>query len=79
MKFAIGYQQPENGEPFSNIVRDYREHIAEVYFPWTGMATGRAALGNIRGAIDWAAQEELEEQLRQFRAMGIKLDLLFNA
>lgn len=75
MKFAVGYQQPENGEPFSAIVRDYREHLAELYFAWPGAASGRTALG----AGDWSAQAELEEELREIRAMGLRLDLLFNA
>ena len=79
MKFAIGYQQPDNGERFSAIVSDYRGHVAEVYFPWPGMATGRAALGRERGAVDWAAPRELEEDLRAIRALGIRLDLLLNA
>jgi len=29
--------------------------------------------------VDWDAQRQLEEDLRAFKAMGIKLDLLFNA
>lgn len=79
MKFALGYQQPENGERFPEIVRDYREHIAEVYFPWTGQASGRAVLGKTRGAVDWNARRILEEDLAAIKRMGIKLDLLFNA
>ena len=79
MKFAIGYQQTDSGEPFSNIVRDYREAVAEVYFPWPGRASGRAALGVLDGAVDWAAQARLEKELAAIRAMGVSLDLLFNA
>lgn len=79
MKFAVGYQQTDTGEPFSNIVRDYREAIAEVYFPWPGCASGRAALGRIDGAADWSAQAQLERELAEIRAMGVSLDLLFNA
>lgn len=75
MKFAIGYQRPDNGEPFSAIAADYLEHLAEVYFPWPGMASGRTALG----AGDWSAQAVLESELKEIRAMGLKLDLLFNA
>jgi collagenase-like PrtC family protease len=79
MKFAIGYQQPENGERFPDLVNDYREHISEVYFPWVGTASGRASLGKARGGIDWNAQYTLEEDLVRIRELGIKLDLLFNA
>jgi collagenase-like PrtC family protease len=79
MKFAIGYQQPKNGERFSKIITDYRKHIAEVYFPWTGCPSGRAALGGARGHTDWNAQYILEDDLVKIRKMGVKLDLLFNA
>jgi collagenase-like PrtC family protease len=77
MKFTIGYQMGEDS--FANIVREWREHIAEVYFPWNAMPSGRAALSERRGATDWGAQNRLEEDLRALRAMGIRLDLLFNA
>lgn len=34
MKFAVGYQLPDEGEePLVAIVRDFRDHIEEVYFP----------------------------------------------
>lgn len=79
MKYAIGYQQPENGDSFSDIVSDYREHISEVYFPWIGAASGRAALGSCRGGRDWKAQSVLEDDLRFIKSAGIRLDLLFNS
>jgi collagenase-like PrtC family protease len=80
MKFAIGYQLAEPDEaPFAQLVADYREHLAEVYFPWADMPSGRAALASRRGYTDWTAQRRLEEDLRAIREMGLKLDLLFNA
>ncbi|NLS79312.1 MAG: hypothetical protein GXY76_18845 [Chloroflexi bacterium] len=80
MRFAVGYQMAEEGEePFSALLSDYREHIAEVYFPWMGMASGRSPLSVRRGYANWTAQEQLEDDLRAFRAMGMELDLLFNA
>jgi collagenase-like PrtC family protease len=80
MKFAVGYQLAEEGEEsFVEIVREYKDHIAEVYFPWADMASGRAALTSRRGFVDWSAQERLQEELRAFRDMGVQLDLLFNA
>lgn len=80
MRLAVGYQLPGSGaERFPEIVRDYREHIVEVYFPWVRMPSGRASLGEARGLTDWTAQETLEEDLRAFREMGLKLDLLLNA
>lgn len=80
MKFAVGYQLSEGDEEsFVDLVRDYRDHIAEVYFPWGGLPSGRAALNVRRGYTDWSAQARLEDDLRAIRAMGINLDLLFNA
>jgi len=79
MKFAVGYQEPQNGEEFSAICADYRDAVAEVYFPWVGMASGRCALGRKGGQFDPSAQGTLERNLRAIRAMGIKLDLLLNA
>lgn len=80
MQFAVGYQRPENGEPFPALIEDYREHIAEVYFPWVGAASGRSPLGGVgRGGRDWRTQATLEADLQALRRMGIRLDLLFNA
>jgi len=80
MKFAIGYQLAERGEEsFVEIVRDYRDHIHEVYFPWLDMPSGRASLSSRRGITDWTAQARLEDDLRAMKGMGVKLDLLFNS
>lgn len=80
MRFAVGYQLSDPGEePFAALVEDYAEHLAEIYFPWVGTASGRAALGRQRGATDWTAQARLEEDLRACRRLGLKLDLLLNA
>lgn len=79
MKFAVGYPVGEAAEPFSRVVADYRDRIAECYFAWVGGASGRAAYGLRRGARDWDAQARLETDLEAIRRMGVKLDLLFNA
>ena len=80
MKFAVGYQlAEEEEEPFVHLVRDFRDHIEEVYFPWADMPSGRAPLNTRRGYTDWGAQEYLEHELEALKGMGIKLDLLFNA
>jgi len=80
MKFAVGYQLPEEGhESFIDVVRDYVDHVGEVYFAWVGQASGRAAVGVQRGYVDWTAQQRLEDDLRALRQMGLKLDVLFNA
>ena len=80
MKFAVGYQLAEAGEPpFPEVAADYLDSIAEVYFPWLDAPSGRASLTNRRGYVNWAGQRRLEEDLRFFRRRGVKLDLLFNA
>ncbi|OPZ84822.1 MAG: hypothetical protein BWY76_01689 [bacterium ADurb.Bin429] len=81
MQFAVGYQlcEGDGEEPFLDIVREYRSHIAEVYFPWGDLPSGRSPLTSRRGYVDWGAQARLEDDLCAFRAMGIRLDLLFNA
>jgi collagenase-like PrtC family protease len=80
MKFAVGYQQSEPGEEsFVDVVTDYRDHLAEIYFPWGQLPSGRAALTVRRGYVNWSGQRQLEEDLRRFRQMGLGLDLLFNS
>ena len=80
MKFAVGYQLAEAGEEsFVDIVGDYREHVAEVYFPWADLPSGRGALLSRRGYTDWTGQRRLEADLVALREMGVKLDLLLNA
>lgn len=80
MRFAVGYQLAEAGEPsFVEIVRDFREQIAEVYFPWADMPSGRASLATRRGYTNWRCQAQLEADLTALREMGVRLDLLFNA
>lgn len=80
MRFAVGYQLAEEGELlFCELVARYREHIAEVYFPWGAMPSGRAALTERRGYVHWGGQRQLEEELQTLRKLGVKLDLLLNA
>ncbi|MDD5599956.1 MAG: hypothetical protein PHV82_18575 [Victivallaceae bacterium] len=78
-KFAVGYQQKADGEIFTDVVKDYASNISEVYFAWPGQASGRNALGTVRGRRNWDAQYILEEDLREFKRLAIKLDILFNA
>lgn len=79
MKFAVGFQLYDMGEePFSHIVDTYKEHISEVFFAWQDTPSGRSAVATRHGYTDWSAQSRMEEELRAIKAMGIKLDLLFN-
>jgi len=79
VKFAVGYQLAEGDEtPFSEIVKNFRENISEVYFPWMDMASGRSQLVTRHGHTDWSAQSRLEAELFEFKNMGMKIDLLLN-
>lgn len=79
MKFAVGFQLYDPGEmPFSAIISSYQDRISEVFFPWLDIPTGRSGIASRHGSVDWTAQARLEEELRAIKAMGIKLDLLFN-
>ena len=80
MQFAVGYPiASEPADSFVDLVRDYREHVAEVYLAWVGEPSGRAAAGQQHGYVDWAAQQRMEQDMLALRRMGIKLDILFNA
>jgi collagenase-like PrtC family protease len=80
MRFAVGYQLPSEGEePLADTLADFGDEVAEVYFAWPGMPSGRSPMGQEHGAVDWEAQERLEADLRRFTAAGLKLDLLLNA
>ncbi len=79
MKFTIGYQCPESGERFTDIVADYRAHIDEVYFAWPGVPSGRPESDLVLPDGPQAALRMLEEDIEELRRMGVKLDLLLNA
>ena len=79
IKYSIGFQLYESGEePFSQIVKAYKESISEVFFAWQDIATGRSAIATRHGYTDWSSQSRTEEELRLIKQMGVKLDLLFN-
>lgn len=80
MKFAIGYQLAgPDEESFVDLLAPWREHLAEVYFAWPGHASGRSPVGTEGGAVDPRAFGRFEDDLARLRAMGLRLDLLFNA
>jgi len=74
VKFAVGYQYRNSGELFSEMLRDYREKIAEVYFAYPAFASGRPD----HSANSSCAVEQIEYELAAIRSMNIKLDLLLN-
>ena len=79
MKFAVGFQlYNASEEPFSEIVKTYKEHISEVFFAWPDMPTGRGDIASLHGFTDWNSTERLIKELIRLRDMGMKLDLLLN-
>lgn len=80
MKFLVGYQLPtEDGFSFSQAMEPYFPHIGEIFFPWIDTPSGRSALGNTDGYVNWSAQEIMVEELSAIRKRGVRLDLLLNA
>ncbi len=63
--------------PFSQIVAKYQEQIAEVYFPWGDLPTGRDPLTH-RAGFQKEDEQRILGELRAIKEMGIKLDLLLN-
>ena len=50
--------------------------IAELYFPWPGQSSGRAAIGVTQGYAYYTMQGMLEDDLRRFHQAGVALELL---
>ena len=79
MKFSVGFRLYQEGEePFSEIVKAYKDSVSEVFFAWQDIPTGRSGIASDHGYTDWSAQRRTEEELRKIKEMGVKLDLLFN-
>lgn len=73
MKYAIGYPLPVTGSAsVVDIVREFSTHVAEVYFAWPGVASGRAPFPPEQ-------QARLEADVVALRGMGVRLNVLFNA
>lgn len=68
MKFHVGYQADER---FKQVLLTHAAQIGELYFPWDDFTTGR-------GINSREQQRQLENDLTDFAAAGIKFDLLLN-
>ena len=78
LKLSVGYQH-YGREPFSEIVKRYRESIGEVYFSWIDQPSGRSRLGGYDECDDRELRDELIDELRAIKSQNVKLHLLFNA
>lgn len=75
-KFSVGYyltKQEDSPISFAELARRFAPRLKEVYFPWPGLAHGRA--------YAWFPNEEERTvaDLQYCRDHGMKLDLLANA
>ena len=77
-KLSVGYQYNEE-RSFADVIRDYADSIESVYFPWIDTASGRSKLSGFDGYFDYNLQEGLVRDLEAIKALGVKLNLLFNA
>ncbi|MBQ4105958.1 MAG: hypothetical protein IJC73_00075 [Lentisphaeria bacterium] len=73
LKLSVGYQLPDRYS-LVDVVATYRDAVAEVYFPWYGVPDGRGV--SVRFEAD---QKQMEYELDQLAAMGVRLHLLLNA
>ena len=78
LKFSVGYQYNEE-RPFADVISGYADRIETVYFPWVDTASGRSMIGGFDGYFDYGLQEKMVEDLYAIKALGIQLNLLFNA
>ena len=81
MKFSVGYQYPDeySEERFPEILQDYSDSTAELYFAPGNEPGARSPAAKASGLEENEAWEILTEDLIETRKMGIKLNLLFNA
>ncbi len=69
MKFTVGYQ---NNDILKRTILRLRDSIAEIYFPWQGIATGRG-VPEERGT-----QAKMESDLAEYAQAGLVGNLLIN-
>jgi collagenase-like PrtC family protease len=72
MKFSVGYRLPTDRGSMVEVIRDFREQIAECYFAMPGDPSGRGALGVEDVEVFW-------NELRAIAELGVRPVLLYNA
>ena len=77
MKYSVGYSLIAV-EQFNEAVLKFRNQIADIYFSWPGMESGRANLVN--NQEDYRQKvNQLINDISMYSEMGIPLVMLFNA
>ncbi len=77
MKYSIGYRLPDGVDSTAALCRDYHEHISNVYFSFASEQSGRLPLCSSLDAEEVGGRQI--EELKEIKAMGKTLTLLFNA
>ncbi len=79
MKFSVGYELPMECGSMVDVIRDFRDDIAECYFSMPGDPSGRGSLALKDGALDIPSVETFWNDMRKITGMGVKPVLLYNA
>lgn len=79
IRYAVGYQLPDERDSTLELVQDYRRCVDEVYFAWLGHASGRSPVGTLEGLEMDEARDYMTDELKAIREMDVKLTLLCNA
>ncbi len=81
MKFSVGYQYPDeySEEHFPEILEDYADSVAELYFAPGNEPGARSPAADASGLDEAEAWDILTEDLIETKKLGIRLNLLFNA
>jgi collagenase-like PrtC family protease len=77
MKYSVGYSLIAE-QQFNEAISSFKDHIAEIYFSWPGMKSGRASI--VYNNEDYQQKvTKLIDDLSRYNNMGIPLTMLFNA
>jgi hypothetical protein len=79
MKFSIGYKLPADGFSTLDLVREYLDSVAEVYFALPSQPSGRAPLGLHEKWTPDEARNTLLDELKAVAELGVAPVLLYNA
>lgn len=77
VKFMVGLGQ--TNYELLECIKEYRNHISEVYFSWGDFPNGRKSQVSNDEYTQWELMDIQREMLKELSACGIALNLLFNA
>ena len=77
MKFMVGL--PKHNPSFTDCIKEYKEHICEVYFSWGDFPSGRSSQTNDDSFTPWELMDFQRNTLKELSDSGISFNLLLNA